>query len=142
MTENTTELTTTDDDLQAEDLTLEDGVRQTDPIEDEPETFPREYVEKLRREAADHRARAKRADDLARELFTTKVAALGRLADPTDLEYSDELLADPEKLSEAVDSLLSRKPHLASRVPRGNVGQGASGASGSINLAGMLRARA
>ena len=36
------------------------------PTPSEPETFSREYVEKLRKEAADHRVKAKDRDDLAR----------------------------------------------------------------------------
>ena len=36
-----------------------------DTEEKEPETFPREYVQKLRDESARHRTRAQRADDLA-----------------------------------------------------------------------------
>ena len=35
--------------------------------------------------------RAKRADDLTRELLTMRVAALGKLADPTDLPFDENL---------------------------------------------------
>ena len=61
--------------------------------EDEPETFDRPYVEKLRREAADARVRAKDRDTLAAALWAARVAATGRLADPTDLVMPDD--ADP-----------------------------------------------
>lgn len=108
-----------------------------------PETFPRAYVENLRAENAEQRVKARRVDDLARELFTLRVAALGRLADPTDLPYSEELLdTDQPGLEAAVDELLARKPHLADRRPSGDIDQGARPTPDSVDLAGMLRARA
>lgn len=115
----------------------EDGSQDAE----DAETFPRAYVQKLRKEAADHRAKAKDRDDLAERLHLAQVAATGRLADPTDLPYSEGLL-DPEKLTEALDELLARKPHLASRRPHGDVGQGATGVSETVDLAGILRSRA
>lgn len=115
---------------------------QEAPQED-AETFPRAYVEKLRQEAADARVRAKKADDLARELFTARVAATGRLADPNDLPFDDALLADLPALEAAIDELLADHPHYAARRPRGDVGQGATGSdAGTVDLAGLLRARA
>lgn len=126
------------DEQPAEDTTTPD---EGEGAETEAETFPREYVEKLRKENGDYRARAKDRDDLAKRLHAAQVKALGRLADPTDLPYSDELL-DPEKLNAAIDDLLARKPHLASRKPTGDVGQGQSGGSGTVNLADLLRSRA
>ena len=109
---------------------------------DEPETFPRKVVEDLRRENAKYRDRAKRADDLGERLQTQLVAATGRLADPTDLQYDEAHLDDEDALSAAVDELLSRKPHLASRRPSGDVGQGATGSGDTVDLAGILRSRA
>lgn len=111
------------------------------PLED-GDTFPRTYVEKLRAESAKYRQRAQQADALAGRLQTALVAATGRLADPSDLPFDESLLADPAALTTAVDDLLARKPHLASRKPRGDVGQGTSGAAGTVDLAGILRSRA
>jgi len=111
--------------------------------QDDAETFPREYVEKLRKGAGDARVKAKRADDLAHRLHVTLVAQTGRLADPEDLPFADDHLDDPAKLQSAVDDLLARKPHLASRRPRGDVGQGQmSDAHGTVDLAALLRSRA
>ncbi len=110
--------------------------------EEEPETFPREYVVRLRDESAKHRTRAQRADDLAGRLHTALVAATGRLADPTDLAFDESHLEDAEALTAAMDELLTRKPHLASRRVTGDVGQGASKSGEAVDLAGMLRARA
>lgn len=104
-----------------------------------PETFPRAYVEKLRQENAQARVKAQRADELAKALHIAQVAATGRLTDPTDLPYDESLLNDPAALTAALDTLLDRKPHLASRTPRGDIGQGAKGGSGSVDLAAILR---
>lgn len=138
-----------------EDATTEDPV--TDPltpvgstesaseppeVEEEPETFPRAYVEELRAEAAANRVKAKRADDLAREVFLLRVSALGKLADATDLPYDEALLEDAAALEVAVDELIARKPHLADRRPVGTIDQGARVEAEATNLASMLRSRA
>lgn len=121
----------------------DEGTTDTlDPTpDDEPETFPREYVAKLRDESAKHRQRAADRDTLAERLHVALVTATGRLADPSDLTFNDAHLADAEALTAAIDDLLARKPHLASRKPSGDVGQGAGSASDTVNLAGMLRQR-
>lgn len=116
-----------------------EGVATADAPEDDAETFPREYVEKLRKENADARVKAKRADDLAARLHTALVAATGRLADPSDLPFDDAHLEDEDALNAAVDALLARKPHLASRRPAGSIGQGATAPADSVSLAGILR---
>lgn len=106
------------------------------------ETFPREYVEKLRQENGKYRQRAQEADALAQRLHVQLVAATGRLADPEDLPYDEALLEDTDKMTAAIDDLLARKPHLASRRPRGDVGQGrTSDPSGTVDLAALLRSR-
>lgn len=105
-------------------------------------TFTREYVEQLRAEAAEHRVRAKRGEAYAQEVFYGRVAALAKMADPTDLTYEEDLLEDGAALEAAVDDLIGRKPHLALRRPAGDVGQGARPPSGDTDLAGMLRRRA
>lgn len=109
----------------------------------EPETFPREYVEKLRKENAGYRDKAKKTDDYAHQLHAALVKETGRLADPTDLPFKEETLHDPVKLAAAIDDLLATKPHLANRKPMGDIGQGImSEASETISLAGLLRANA
>lgn len=117
----------------------------SDEVEEttEEDTFPREYVEKLRDENAKYRQRAQKSDDLAQRLHTALVAADGRLADPTDLEFTDGHLEDAEALSEAIGELIRAKPHLAARKPLGSIGQGAvSGATNTVDLAGLLRSGA
>lgn len=106
---------------------------------DDAETFPRDYVVKLRDENAKYRQRAADRDEIATRLHTALVAATGRLADPTDLAFADEHLSDPEVLTAAVDALLQAKPHLASRKPSGDIGQGVSAVADTFSLSGLLK---
>ena len=110
--------------------------------EAQPKVFPLNYVQRLCQVAADARVKAKRTDALAECLHTALVSATGRLADPSGLPFDDGHLEDADALTAALDVLLKAKPHLASRCPRGDVGQGQSGGSGTFDLAGMLRQRA
>ncbi|BBX69592.1 hypothetical protein [Mycolicibacterium psychrotolerans] len=122
-----------------------DDVAETDDDEDDGgagETFTRPYVEKLRRENQRYRERAAEADVLAQRLHTALVAATGRLADPSDLDFDAAHLDDADALAAAVDDLLTRKPHLASRRPVGDIGQGATRTGDTVDLAGILRSRA
>jgi hypothetical protein len=142
----------TADDVQETDVT-EPDVEATDdqdtpdePVDNDEENvdnFPRSYVEKLRRENAHYRDKAKRSDDLAQRLHTSLVAATGRLQDPSDLTFDEAHLEDEAALEAAIDDLLTRKPHLASRRPHGDIGQGVTGGNDSeVNLAELLRSRA
>lgn len=112
--------------------------------EDKDTKFDLKYVEKLRKEAGDNRVKAKEQeetiDKLKRRLFLNEVKGLGKLADPTDLPYDAELVDDPDKLKEAVDDLLARKPHLGRRVPNGDAGLGVgSEHSSGVDILGMMR---
>lgn len=123
-------------------------VEETPEVEDpstdneDSDTFPRDYVEKLRDENAKYRQRAQKADDLAHRLHNALVAASGRLQDASDLEYDESHLDDPEALETAISELLAKKPHLGSRKPAGNIGQGVSSSTDAVDLAAMMRARA
>lgn len=110
--------------------------------DEEPETFPRDYVEKLRQENGKYRQRAGEADSLAQRLHTELVRATGRLADPTDLPFDADHLADADKMVAAIEALLTRKPHLATRRPLGEIGQGATPSGGTVDLAAILRGKA
>lgn len=131
---------------------------ETDPIDldtdlEPGDTFPREYVEKLRGEAAGHRTKAKEAEakvetavaeavkPLQERIFGLLVAGTGRLADPTDLPFNPELL-DEAKLTAAIDSLLAAKPHLAKRKVQGDIGQGTGKQEEAFSLAGILAGKA
>lgn len=123
-------------------------VDEQTPPADPPEgdTFPREYVEKLRRENAEQRTAAKEATEalapLQQRLHALVVEKTGRLADPSDLAFEAAHLDDEEALAAAIDALLASKPHLASRRVVGDIGQGAGVPTEEVNLAGMLAARA
>lgn len=121
-----------------------DGTVPTTEPPAEGDTFPREYVERLRSEAADHRTARKAAEEalepLQQRLFAMEVEKTGRLADPSDLAFDPALLDDG--LDTAIDALLEAKPHLASRLVSGDVGQGAGQPTESFSLAGLLSDRA
>lgn len=120
-----------------------------DPEEEplpEGDTFDRKYVEDLRAESAKHRTAAKEAQaalqPVQERLFALLVAGTGRLADPTDLPFDAALLEDGA-LEPAIDALLAKKPHLASRRVVGDVGQGAGGSTPEVGLLqGLLHAGA
>jgi hypothetical protein len=120
----------------------EDTADSADQPEEESEVFPRDYVEKLRQENGRYRQRAQRADELAHRLHVELVKATGRLADPTDLPFDENHLDDTQALADAVEALLNAKPHLASRRPTGEIGQGPATTSGTVDLAALLRQRA
>lgn len=134
------EIVDTDEQHLEPDAPAEPADEQT--VDDDADTFPRAYVDKLRKEAADARVKAKDRDDIAARLHTSLVAASGRLADPSDLPFDETHLSDPDALTAALDELLARKPHLASRRPVGDIGQGVSAVTSSVDLAGILRANA
>lgn len=110
---------------------IPDAAPQGSDLESEqdpgPDVFPREVVEDLRKENGKYRQRAQLADTYAARLHTEIVKATGRLADPSDLEFDEAHLDDPEALTAAIDDLLARKPHLATRKPSGDIGQGGRG---------------
>ena len=117
------------------------------------ETFYRPYVERLRRESAEYRTRAKRADELESRLRVAVVreGTAGILEDPGDLlrhREADELLDDDgypdvEKVRAAAHELAAGKPHLARRRPEGDVDQGARvEQTPEVSLTQMLRDRA
>lgn len=130
-------LTETTEVVDTEDAATDAAQEHTEDTE--PDTFPREYVENLRKENADYRTRAKTADDLAKRLHTELVRATGKLADPTDLPFDAAHLDDPDTLAAAVDALIEAKPHLKARKVTGNVGQGESGGSAGVDLLSIMR---
>jgi hypothetical protein len=126
---------------------------QTDEPDEDAETFPRDYVERLRREAAEYRTRAKRVDELERALLDVVVSegTRGVLEDAGDLRahvddaelFDDEGMPSVDRVRERARELAASKPHLAARVrPTGDVGQGARTEPEVVSLAGMLRERA
>lgn len=123
-------------------------IDETQTDEQEPDTFPREYVENLRKEAAEHRtgriAAEERADAAMSRLRLAAIHSATRdvLADPFDLPWSDDMAdedgwPDAEKITEAAAALVEAKPHMG-RVT-GDVGQGYRGGDESVSLVDALR---
>lgn len=91
---------------------------------EEPDTFDRSYVEKLRKESAKYRDKAKRAEELEKRLHRSLVAQDGRLADPDDMEFNPDHLHDADALSDAITKLVAAKPGLKAQQLSGDVGAG------------------
>lgn len=136
------ESTTTDTLEPSSDETTPDNVEDQESQTEDPDVFPRSYVEELREENKRYRHRAQRADDYAHRLHTELVRATGRLADPTDLAFDEAHIDDADALTAAIDDLVAKKPHLAARRPIGEIGQGATKSADTVNLAALLRQRA
>lgn len=115
---------------------------ETDEL-DETDAAP---VARARRQAARYRRELREVeserDELVAALWTERVAALGVLADPTDLPHDPDALHDPDRLRELADELVARKPHLRSRRIRERAGQGEGDGSGTVSLSGLLRRNA
>lgn len=108
----------------------------------EDDVFPRQVVEDLRKENGRYRQRAQLADTYAQRLHAELVRATGRLADPSDLPFSEDHIADPDTMVAAIDELLAAKPHLATRRPVGDIGQGNRGGTAQpFNLLQALKER-
>lgn len=108
------------------------------------DTFPRSYVENIRKESAGYRERAKaaeeRADTLAKRLHSELVKASNRLENPDDLPFDAEHLDDADKLTAALDAVLADRPYIAKRVVKGDAGQGNRGsAETGLNLFNLLK---
>lgn len=134
----------TEEQVELEEPTTDEPTTQVEQ-EDTPEeeTFPASVVRDLRKENAKYRDRAKAANELREALWQARVAATGRLADPSDLpmpEDGDPL--DAEQVDAAVHALLERKPHLAARAVVGTVGQGTATTGESVSLTAMMRGMA
>ena len=118
-----------------------EGNSEPDNSGAEGDTFPRAYVEDLRKESAGYRTRVR---ELQERLHRMSVEQTGSLADPADLPFDPAHLDSPEALQAAIAALLEAKPHLkARRFAPDAAAQGAKGqASGGVDLLGMLRANA
>ena len=118
-----------------------EGNSEPDNSGAEGDTFPRAYVEDLRKEAAGYRTQVR---ELQERLHRMSVEQTGSLADPADLPFDPAHLDSPEALQAAIAALLEAKPHLkARRFAPDAAAQGAKGtASGGVDLLGMLRANA
>lgn len=114
---------------------------QTEERDDSDPQFDRAYVERLRSESAGYRQTAR---ELKRTLWQVQVRQSDMLADPSDLPMPDDAdPMDPDQVTAAISDLLERKPHLAARRARGDIGQHSTGAADDpVSLLGILRQNA
>ena len=77
---------------------------------------------------------------LREQLWTARVEATGRLVDASDLPLDPDALDDPQAVAAAVDALIDRKPHLARRTARGDIGQHEQPTTEPFSLHAALRA--
>lgn len=96
---------------------------------EEQDTFPRDYVEKLRKESADYRTRAQRAEEAEKRLHDLAVAQAvsGILVRADELHWREEFAdadgwPDHDKIRAAAEELVAQRPYLGR--PSGDVGQG------------------
>lgn len=155
MTENNVSRETLEDEPTGEtDETTETADETTEPEEpaasktEENDTENNENsggdkIAEVRREAAGYRKRLRETEtqlqQVQSELFHARVAATGKLADPSDMPVDVELLAGG--LDDAIDELLQAKPHLKARA-FGDIRQGERGERAAVSLADILRANA
>jgi hypothetical protein len=76
------------------DAPLADGIAESPRGDTGPEVFDKDYVSKLRDEAAGYRVKAAKHGETKARLHVELVRATGRLQDPLDLAYSEEHLGD------------------------------------------------
>ncbi|CAN5888195.1 hypothetical protein BH10ACT9_BH10ACT9_35530 [soil metagenome] len=124
---------------------MESGPAERDTeAETELDELTREKLTKLRNEARNLRDRAKnaeaRADTLARELFTARVTATGKVENPTEIAYNADLLDDTDAFNAAIDAAIGERPYIGKRRATGDVGQGHRGQSaGGPTFADLLK---
>lgn len=120
-----TDLTDTD---VIEDDTTTDDTEQTGPDTDEQ---TQETLRKLRSEGKNLRERMKaaehRADELARALFSARVAATGLVENPAEIAFDADVLDDTEALAEVIDAAIVARPYIKARKVSGDAGQGQRG---------------
>lgn len=120
---------------------VENGAQEANEKVDSDEltTFSKEYVQELRDEAAKYRTRAKRTENLEQRLHDALVKLDGRLQDASDLQFDADRLEEEGGIEDAITALIENKPHLAKRVPSGNVGAGAGDVDGAPDLISIMR---
>ena len=105
------------------------GTQEPPAASEEAQTFDQVYVDNLRREAGEHRMKAKRVDEANARLAASYAASTGRLVDVDAFAYTEDLLGedgvvDRDKVTAAVEQLVTAKPYLAARAPLAPITQG------------------
>jgi hypothetical protein len=107
--------------------------------------YAKSDLAKLRRSQDAYRQRAKTAEGRVADLVQQRHEALvrldGRLQDSTDLPFDPDAVLEPDQITETITEMITAKPHLKSRKPTGDIGQGVRGtADEPFNLIGAIKA--
>lgn len=121
-----------------------DAEHPNDEPDENAETFPRSYVEKLRKENQGYRQRANtaeaRVDELSRALWAARVEATGEVENAAEVRYNADIADDADAITEAVHAAVSERPYIAKRKVSGSVGQGVTGSKDEpFSLLGRLQ---
>lgn len=107
-----------------------------DPDEDN-DTFPREYVERLRRENKTYRDRAREAESTA---WRALVESTGLVINADEVPRPDGSEITLAAATTAATEAIGARPYIAARRARGNIGQHEGpGASSAVSLSTLLR---
>ena len=134
-----------DDDDQRDDDQGDDDDQRDDDQGDDDDTFPRSYVQRLRRRSNGYRLQLREresdVDRLQRQLFAERLQRLDLVVDHDAVPYDPALLDDDDALQEHIEGLLADKPYLRKRKVSGNIGQHSSNGVGgsSVSLMDKLR---
>lgn len=88
--------------------------------------------------AGDNEDRA--IDAYRRRLFDALVAADGRVRDVSAVEYTPELVDDPDALAAKITSVIESRPEVGRNAAFGDVGAGESGDAPAPDLIDVIRA--
>lgn len=79
-------------------------------------------------------------DAYRRRLFDALVAADGRVRDVSAVEYTPELVDDPDALAAKITSVIESRPEVGRNAAFGDVGAGESGDAPAPDLIDVIRA--
>lgn len=111
-----------------------------DDPDDDSDTFPREYVERLRRENQTYRDRARAAESTA---WRALVESTGLVVNADEVPRPDGAALDLDGALAAAREAIAARPYIAARRARGNIGQHEGpGSTTAVSLSSLLRAGA
>lgn len=110
---------------------------EPEPADENSDTFPREYVERLRRENQTYRDRAREAESTA---WRALVESTGLVINADEVPRPDGAALTLDGAETAASEAIGARPYIAARRARGNIGQHEGpGASSAVSLSSLLR---
>lgn len=121
-----------------------EGITEDTDTSTELDEATQENLRKLRSESKNLRERAKaaeaRADELARALFTARVAATGLVANAAEIPFDADVLDDADALTAAIETAIADRPYIKARKVYGDAGQGDRGnVTGPKDFSGLFK---